>query len=153
MFSGLGPFHVYATGIYVAPGGATLEFHSKKINHGKYPFVRTVVEIFSKTIQTISYVVPFYMLGRSVQDPLRSAIYYTISAVALIPTVNGIVQYYGNNTWKKRLSDADRVLSGISKVFNTAVLTNWAYAKGGLLGAVVVGGTVGTMCWLAFDKK
>lgn len=157
-YSTLDPSIVFLVGLgggsLVGAGGATLEFYSKKINQEKYPVIRTVAEVFSRTSQTLSFASPFLAIGCAVKNPILSVMSLAISAsFFLIPSVNGIVQHHGNETWKKRLSYADGVVSGTSKLFNTIILTGWAYSAGGLLGAVVVGGMVGTVCGLAMEKK
>lgn len=147
MFSALGiPYNAFNIGVLVAPGAAILEYQSKKIDEKKYPVIRTIVEVFSKTMQEITYFfAPFFMLRPYVKTPIQLALHFTLNAPSLIPIVNGVVQHYGNEAWKKNLSLLELRLMAICKLYNTIAATSMAYDVRGLLGATVVGVSVGTI--------
>lgn len=105
--------------------GSSVELAAKRIDKQKHPILRTIAEVFGKTLQSAPAAFSLGLIGSfaTAKPVLLVGVLAVGSVMVLTPLVNGIVQHSQNETLKKGMDILDRVVSVSSKVVNTAALT------------------------------
>jgi hypothetical protein len=105
--------------------GTFAELTAKRIDKEKHPILRTIAEVFAKTLQSGPAAFSLAMIGSllTTNPILLGGILLIGAYMVLTPAVNGIIQLTQNEALKKGMAIADRAVSLSSKLINTAILT------------------------------
>ncbi len=120
--------------------GTVTELAVKEINKQKRPILRTIGEIFAKTLQTACGAVVLVTAASLLTNPIFFGASLGIGVVMILtPLVNGITQHIGFETLKKIVGKVDQVVNIASKIINTAVVTSGVFLACGVAPAVIGG--------------
>lgn len=138
--------------------GNVIELAVKDIDKEQFPIIRTIGEVFSKTIQSASAGFALLLTASLFLTPPVGAVLGVgilgIGVVMLLtPMVNGIIQRTNTESLKKAFALADQIVNVTSKTVNTAILTAGITINFGIPLGVAAGIGLGALSIVTYIKK
>lgn len=130
----------------LAAGGTVIEVAASAINQKRHPILRTISEVFAKTLQSAPAAFSLCVIG-SLNFP--SALVGTM--MLLTPLLNGIIQNSPIDSLKKGMDIADRTVSITAKIINTSLLT-LLMSGAEPFAAVLIGMGISSLNYLAYKR-
>ena len=113
--------------------GTVVELAVKEIDKEKRPILRTIGEVFAKTLQTGSAALALIVIGSLFANPIGLVVLYGIGATLILtPIVHGVIKHTNYESLKKGFDRADKVASLTAKTLNSAVLTAGIFMSWGI---------------------
>lgn len=134
--------------------GTVTELAIKEIDKEQRPILRTVGEVFSKTLQTGSAALILIVIGSLVSSSMVNvATFSTGAVIVLTPMIHGIIQHSSlDQDWKDAMKGIDQLSNATCKTIHSAVLTMAAYKTCGLPAAVVTWIYLGALNFVTYKK-
>lgn len=134
--------------------GTVAELTVKEINKERHPILRTVGEVFSKTMQNTAATVALTVLGSLFvgSTPIGLLALGFGAIMILTPPVNGIAEGTSSEALKRAMHIADQITSATAKTINTAVLTVAVYMAAGPIAAIATGAGLSALSYATYQK-
>jgi len=137
----------------VGTTGMLAEYTTKLLNKEKYPTLRKICELFSKTLQNGAAAFSLVILGSLAANPACIIVAGTIGAVmVLTPVMRAAFQNSDHPSLKKALILIDNIANIAAKTINMAMLTGGVYLALGVPAAMVAGLGLGTLSIVTYRK-
>lgn len=122
--------------------GTVAEMAVKEVNKESFPILRTIGEVFAKTLQSGAAAFSLLVLGSLFVVNTGGVLALSGIGVAMLltPSINGMIEHQGSDSLKRKSEIADKAVSLAAKAINTVVVTAAIFMSlgvpAGILGGV-----------------
>lgn len=134
--------------------GTIAEMAIKEIDKDEFPNLRTISEVFAKTLQSGAAAFSLLILGSLFVMNSVGLIALGGMGVAMLltPSINCLIQHHGSDSLKIKFDIADNIVNIASKTINTAVVTAAFFMSLGVPAGILGGIGVSALSIATYQK-